>query len=64
MPLDDDRLTDTKFKQVEKYVTTDRPTEVKELEQECGPMPNVMAALPNIGGALCSMPQSLADAHY
>jgi len=27
-------------------------------------MPNVMAALPNIGGALCSAPQSLADAHY
>jgi len=26
---------------------------------ECGPMPNVMAALPNIGGALCSTPQSL-----
>jgi len=24
-------------------------------------MPNVMAALPNIGGALCSTPQSLAD---
>jgi len=24
----------------------------------------VMATLPNIGGALCSMPQSLADAHY
>jgi len=24
---------------------------------ECGPMPNVMAALPNIGGALCSAPQ-------
>jgi len=23
-----------------------------------------MAALPNIGGALCSAPQSLADAHY
>jgi len=23
----------------------------------------VMVALPNIGGALCSMPQSLADAH-
>jgi len=33
--------------------------------QECGPMlPNMMVALPNIGGALCSMPQSLADAHY
>jgi len=27
-------------------------------------MPNVMAALPNTGGALCSTPQSLADAHY
>jgi len=27
-------------------------------------MPNVMAALPNIGGALCSTPQSLADRHY
>jgi len=27
-------------------------------------MPNVMAALPNRGGALCSMAQSLADAHY
>jgi len=27
-------------------------------------MPNVMVALPNIGSALCSAPQSLADAHY
>ena len=27
-------------------------------------MSNVMVALPNIGGALCSTPQSLADAHY
>jgi len=27
-------------------------------------MPNVMGALPNIGGTLCSMPQSLADTHY
>jgi len=27
-------------------------------------MPNVMAALPNVGGALCSTPQSLAHAHY
>jgi len=27
-------------------------------------MPNVMAALPNISGALCSTPQSLADVHY
>ena len=31
---------------------------------ECGPMPNVTAAMPNIGGALCSTPQSLANAHY
>jgi len=31
---------------------------------ECGPMPNLMVALPNIGGALCSTPQSLANAHY
>jgi len=27
-------------------------------------MNNVMAALPNIGSALCSKLQSLADAHY
>ena len=27
-------------------------------------MPNLMVALPNIGGALCSTPQSLADVHY
>ena len=31
---------------------------------ECRPIPNVMVALPNIGGAFCSTPQSLADAHY
>jgi len=34
------------------------------LKLECGTMPNVMAALPNIGGTLCSTPQSLADAQY
>jgi len=27
-------------------------------------MPNVMATLLNMDGALCSTPQSLADAHY
>jgi len=27
-------------------------------------MSNVMAALPGVGGALCSTPQNLADAHY
>jgi len=31
---------------------------------ECGPMPNVMAALPNISGTVCWTPQSLADTHY
>jgi len=36
----------------------------KKTKLEYGPMPNVMAALPNVGGALCSMPQSLADAQY
>ena len=35
-----------------------------QTQLECGPMPNVMVALPNIGGALCSTPQSFADAHY
>ena len=35
---------------------------IKRLER--GPMPNVMAALPNIGGALCSTTKSLTDAHY
>ena len=35
-----------------------------KIQLECGPMPNVMVALPNIGGALCSTPQSFADAHY
>jgi len=37
---------------------------LRQKKLECGPMPNVMAALPNIGGALCSTLQSLADAHY
>ena len=34
--------------------------EEEEEELECGPMPKMMVALPNTGGALCSMPQSLA----
>jgi len=37
---------------------------ISSLKLECGPMPNVMVALSNIGGALCSTPQSLARAHY
>ena len=39
-------------------------TAKSNVNYKCGPMPNVMAALPNIGGALCSTPQSLADAQY
>jgi len=27
-----------------------------KMKLECGPMPNLMVALPNIRGALCSMP--------
>jgi len=37
---------------------------VGNIELECMPIPNVMAALPNIGGALCSTPQSVANAQY
>jgi len=43
---------------------TKTKTSYTQRKLECGPMPNVMIALPNIGGALCSTPQSLADAHY
>jgi len=35
-----------------------------KIKLEGGPMSNVMVALPNTGGALCSTAQSLADAHY
>jgi len=38
--------------------------EGKSRTELCGSMPNLMAALPNIGGALGSTPQSLADAQY
>jgi len=31
---------------------------------ECGSIPNVMVALPSIGGAFCSTPESSAGAHY
>jgi len=36
----------------------------QQIQLECGPMTDTMVALPNIGGALCSTPQSFADAHY
>jgi len=37
--------------------TNKSTTNRQQIEVECGPMPNVMVALPNIGGALCSTPQ-------
>jgi len=40
-----------------------KQTQIK-IQLESGPMPNLMVALPNVAGALCSTPQSLADAHY
>jgi len=40
-----------------------RPSK-SNMKPECGSMPKVMATLPNIGGALCSTLQSLADAQY
>jgi len=46
------------------YIGGHNKIQVKYSTLECGPMPNVMVALPIIGGALCSTPQSLADAHY
>ena len=50
--------------QNEMFSVTYHVTGKKHKSLECGPMPNVMVALPNTGGALCSTPQSLADAHY
>jgi len=49
-----------------KFKSTHSPIKrnVQTTQLECGPMPNLMVALPNIGGTLCSTPQSLADAHY
>ena len=47
------------YTQTGPYVTSKMQSKL-----ECGPMPNLMVALPNVAGALCSTPQSLADAHY
>ena len=49
---------------VRKKLEDDAISGRKKSKLECGPMPNVMAAVPNIGGALCSTPQSLGDAQY
>ena len=39
-------------------------TYIQQGGHDVGHWPNVMATLLNIGGALCSMPQSLAYAYY
>jgi len=39
-------------------------SDISQKQLECGPVTNMMAALPNIGGAFCLTPQSLAEAHY
>ena len=53
------KLRKNRPRDVEKSVVGKKKTKL-----ECGPMPSVMAALPNIDGALCSTPQSLAEAQY
>jgi len=45
------------------YTTDSTFLHKSRLKLEREPMPNMMVALLNIGGALCSMQQSLADAH-
>jgi len=50
------------------YFSARRVQQISDLHSkftlECGQMPNVVVALPNTGGTLCSTPQSLADADY
>jgi len=53
-----------KFVEVPLRLGEEKEEERNRMKLECGPMPNVMVALPNTGGALCSTSQSLADAHY
>jgi len=54
------------FSNVEDIFRIQDKNNIRKMQKqlECGPMPNVMVALPSIGGALCSMSQSLAGAHY
>jgi len=54
---------DSNWQSIEFSYYTSCNNKLIENKLEYGPMPNVVVALPNIGGALCSTPQSLADAH-
>jgi len=65
MPPQQPRAEHSDYKIWESYSNVSMSRESKTLNKlACGPMPNVMAALPNIGRTLCSTPQSLADAQY
>ena len=39
------------------HAASQQQCQLEKIQLECGPMPNMMAALPNIGGTPCSMPQ-------
>ena len=58
------RLSHRGHRCITKVINSNQPNVKSKTTLECGLMPNVMAAQPNIGGALCSTPQSLADAQY
>ena len=50
---------------IETFISPQMMAQQSKREKKlCEQMPNVMVVLSNIGGALCSPPQSLADAHY
>jgi len=59
-------LISQKYKSISQRTTPGCSNQIKsnQIKLECGPMPNLMVALPNIGGAPCSTPESFADAHY
>jgi len=64
-------LTDVRVAQLTRAIYTATVSNTRNIDldnnsnnSKCGPIPNVMVALPNIGGALCSTPRSLADAQY
>jgi len=56
-------FTPLSFSAAEKSVTVQQRPKMND-KLECGLVSNVMAALKNIGGALSSTPQGLADAQY
>jgi len=60
------RPLDTKYVISESFpaVISRLGIEKQNFTKNMGQLSNVMVALPNISGALCSTPQSLADAQY